>query len=120
MYRERGRRTGRQKKRWEDNTNEWTGLEFANSVPEGCGEQKTMEGAGCKVVSGAPTIFCGFRKNCEDDVGCGPGSIDCLCCSNPDSIATVTATAAIIVIIKICVSKGEINVPMACVCVTLK
>ena len=26
-----GRRQGRQKKRWEDNTREWTGLEFAKS-----------------------------------------------------------------------------------------
>ena len=28
---ERGRRQGRQKKRWEDNIREWTGLEFAKS-----------------------------------------------------------------------------------------
>ena len=27
----RGRRRGRQKKRWEDNIREWTGLEFAKS-----------------------------------------------------------------------------------------
>ena len=27
----RGRRQGRQKKRWEDNIREWTGLEFAES-----------------------------------------------------------------------------------------
>ena len=27
----RGRRQGRQRKRWEDNTREWTGLEFAKS-----------------------------------------------------------------------------------------
>ena len=26
-----GRRQGRQRKRWEDNTREWTGLEFAKS-----------------------------------------------------------------------------------------
>ena len=26
-----GRRQGRQRKRWEDNLREWTGLEFANS-----------------------------------------------------------------------------------------
>ena len=26
-----GRRRGRQKKRWEDNTKEWTGMEFADS-----------------------------------------------------------------------------------------
>ena len=29
-----GRRRGRQKKRWEDNIKEWTGLEFANSQRE--------------------------------------------------------------------------------------
>ena len=28
---ERGRRQGRQRKRWEDNIREWTGLEFAKS-----------------------------------------------------------------------------------------
>ena len=28
---ERGRRQGRQKKRWEDNTRKWTGLEFTKS-----------------------------------------------------------------------------------------
>ena len=27
-----GRRQGRQKKRWEDNIKEWTGLEFAKSL----------------------------------------------------------------------------------------
>ena len=31
-----GRRQGRQRKRWEDNIREWTGLEFAKS-------QKTVE-----------------------------------------------------------------------------
>ena len=29
--REEGRRQGRQRKRWEDNIREWTGLEFAKS-----------------------------------------------------------------------------------------
>ena len=28
---ERGKKTGRQRKRWEDNIREWTGLEFAKS-----------------------------------------------------------------------------------------
>ena len=28
---ERGRRQGRQRKRWEDNIRDWTGLEFAKS-----------------------------------------------------------------------------------------
>ena len=31
IYIERGRRQGRQKKRWEDNIREWTGLEFGKS-----------------------------------------------------------------------------------------
>ena len=30
----RGRRQGRQKKRWEDNIREWTGLEFGKSQRE--------------------------------------------------------------------------------------
>ena len=30
-YRKRERRRGRQKKRWEDNIKEWTGMEFADS-----------------------------------------------------------------------------------------
>ena len=31
VHGERGTRRGRQKKRWEDNIKEWTGLEFARS-----------------------------------------------------------------------------------------
>ena len=34
-----GRRQGRQKKRWEDNSGEWTGLEFAK-FPDGSEEQR--------------------------------------------------------------------------------
>ena len=30
-HREKGRRQGRQKKRWEDNIREWAGLEFGKS-----------------------------------------------------------------------------------------
>ena len=46
------RRKGRQKKRWEDNIREWTGLEF-----DGSGEQGKMEETGCKIICGAPTTL---------------------------------------------------------------
>ena len=49
-----GRRQGRQRKRWEDNIKEWTGLEFAQ-VPEGSVEQRKMKETGCEVICGAPT-----------------------------------------------------------------
>ena len=49
-----GRRQGRQRKRWEDNINEWTGLKFVCKVPEGSGEQEKMEETGCNIVCGAP------------------------------------------------------------------
>ena len=39
----KGRRKGRQKKRWEDNIREWTGLEFGKS-------QRAMEKRGGKLV----------------------------------------------------------------------
>ena len=51
-----GRRQGRQRKRWEDNVREWTGLEFAKS-------QRTVENRGkkwrklCEVICGATTTF---------------------------------------------------------------
>ena len=51
-----GRRQGRERKRWEDNIREWTGLEFAKS-------QRAMENRGkwrklvCKVVYSAPTVL---------------------------------------------------------------
>ena len=45
-----GRRQGRQKKRWEDTTREWTGLEIA--VSEGSGEQRKMEETGGEVIFG--------------------------------------------------------------------
>ena len=55
------RRRDRQKKRWEDNTKEWTGrLELANSqraVEKR--ERWREERAGCKAVSGDPTIRSG-------------------------------------------------------------
>ena len=43
-----GRRRGRQGKRWEDNTREWT---------EGSGEQGKMEKTGCKIICGAPATL---------------------------------------------------------------
>ena len=51
-----GRRQGGQKKRWEDNIREWTGLEFAKSqrAVEGRGK---MEKTGCKIICGAPTTL---------------------------------------------------------------
>ena len=42
-----GRRQGRQRKRWEDNIREWTGLEFGKSQ-RAVGEQGKMEKTGCK------------------------------------------------------------------------
>ena len=51
-----GRRQGGQKKRWEDNIREWTGLEFAKSqrAVEGRGK---MEKTGCKTICGTPTTL---------------------------------------------------------------
>ena len=50
---ERGQRQTRQKKRWEDNIREWTGLEFAKS--QRAVENRKMDETGCEVTSGAPT-----------------------------------------------------------------
>ena len=47
-----GRRQGRQRRKWEDNIKECTGLEV-RQVPKGSGEQRKLEGAGCEVVCGA-------------------------------------------------------------------
>ena len=47
-----GRRQGRQRKRWEDNIREWTGLEFAKS--QRALENGKMEKTGCKIICGAP------------------------------------------------------------------
>ena len=46
-----GRRQGRQRKRWEDSTREWTGLEFAKS-------QRAVENRGKwrKVVVKSPVV----------------------------------------------------------------
>ena len=51
-----GRRQGRQRKRWEDNIREWTGLEFGRS-------QRAVENRGklektvCEIICGAPTTL---------------------------------------------------------------
>ena len=47
-----GRRQGRQRKRWEDNIREWTGLEFAKS--QGA-EENRENGGNCEVICDAPT-----------------------------------------------------------------
>ena len=46
----RGRRHGRQRKRWEDNIREWTGLEFAKS-------QRAVENREQWRKVGAPTTL---------------------------------------------------------------
>ena len=51
-----GRRQGRQKKRWEDNIREWTGLEFAKSQRAVENREKKEE-TGCEIICGAPTTL---------------------------------------------------------------
>ena len=51
-----GRRQGRQRKRWEDNIREWTGLKFAKSKRAEENRQK-MEQTGCQIIFGAPTTL---------------------------------------------------------------
>ena len=51
-----GRRQGRQRKRWEDNIREWTGLEFGKSQ-RAVENRKKMEESGCKIICGAPTTL---------------------------------------------------------------
>ena len=49
-----GKRQGRQRKRWEDNIREWTGLEFAKSQ-RAVENRDKLEEIGCEVICGAPT-----------------------------------------------------------------
>ena len=49
-----GRRQGGQRKRWEDNIREWTGLEFARSQ-RAVENREKMEETGCEVICSAPT-----------------------------------------------------------------
>ena len=50
-----GRRQGRQRKRWEDNIREWTGLELGRS--QRAVENGKMEKTGCEIICGASTTF---------------------------------------------------------------
>ena len=52
-----GSRQGRQRKRWEDNIREWTGLEFAKSQRAVENREKWKKKTGCKVIYGAPTTL---------------------------------------------------------------
>ena len=51
-----GRRQARQKKRWEDIIREMD-RPGVRQVPEGCGEHRTMEETGYKIICGAPTTL---------------------------------------------------------------
>ena len=53
---EGGGKQGRQRKRWEGNIREWTGLEFAK-FPEGSGEHGKMEKISCKRISSSKDIL---------------------------------------------------------------
>ena len=50
------RRRGRQRKRWEDNIKEWTGLDFPETQRAADDRKKRKGGSGdsCKVIGGAP------------------------------------------------------------------
>ena len=55
-----GRRQGRQKKRWEDNNREWTGLEFGKSqraVENRNMERERKKKSVCEIICGAPTTL---------------------------------------------------------------
>ena len=49
------RRQGRQRKRWEDNIKEWTGVEFHKSL--GSEEQEQWRKTGCEIICGAPSTL---------------------------------------------------------------
>ena len=50
------RRRGRQKKRWEDNITEWTGLKLSNTIRKADNRREWRELV-AKVFSGAPTVY---------------------------------------------------------------
>ena len=52
----RGRRQGRQKKRWEDSIREWTRLEFTKSQRAVDNRAKWRK-SGCEIICGAPTTL---------------------------------------------------------------
>ena len=54
------RKRGRQKKRWEDNIKEWTGMDFASST-RAAEKQVKMERDCCKFICGAPTTSQGYE-----------------------------------------------------------
>ena len=51
-----GRRQGRQRKRWEDNIKEWTGLEFGKSL-RAVENRAKMEETGCEIICCAPATL---------------------------------------------------------------
>ena len=51
-----GRRQGKQRKRWEDNIRELTGLEFAKSQ-KAVENREKMEKTGCEIICDAPTTL---------------------------------------------------------------
>ena len=51
-----GRRQGRQRKIWEDNIREWTGLEFAKKQ-RAVENMEKMEETGSKINCGSPTTL---------------------------------------------------------------
>ena len=51
-----GRRQGRQRKRWEENIREWTGLEFGKSQ-RAVENRGKMEEIGCEIICGAQTTL---------------------------------------------------------------
>ena len=52
-----GRRQGRQRKSWEDDIREWTGLEFGRSQRAVDSRGKLRKKTGCKIICGAPTTL---------------------------------------------------------------
>ena len=53
---EGGRRQGRQRKRWEDNIREWTGLEFAK-FQRAVENRGKMEETSCEIICGVPATL---------------------------------------------------------------
>ena len=51
-----GRRQGRQRKRWENNIREWTGLEFAE-FQKAVENREKIEEIGCEIICGASTTL---------------------------------------------------------------
>ena len=51
-----GRRQGGQRKKWEDNIREWTGLEFSRSQ-RALENREKMEKTGWEIMCGAPTTL---------------------------------------------------------------